>query len=127
MMIGALLVTVMLLRLRIVSNPQLVDCVISPVQSEAGTGVPARYMVEPLTRAMLPAAGLFCAQVTGLEPGLGTQEGTEVIRVSLTRLYCCTLAWVPPHSAPQLTMKAVLSSLLKKAATGRSKMPGPPM
>src|SRR5260370_40605214 len=31
------------------------------------------------------------------------------------------LAWVPPHSAPQFTTYAVLSSLLKKAQTGWSK------
>src|SRR5208282_1800730 len=49
------LVTVMLDKSIIVSSPQLVACVFSPVQGDAGMGVPARYMVEPLTRATLPA------------------------------------------------------------------------
>src|SRR6266536_491838 len=69
-------------------------------------GVPARYMVVPFTTATVAAGTLTAA------PALFDVKS----RV-------CTLAWVPPHSAPQFTTKAVVSSGLKNAATVRSKPP----
>src|SRR5271156_5304191 len=35
-----------------------------------------------------------------------------------------TLAWVPPHSGPQLSIYAVVPSGEKMALVGRSKLPG---
>ena len=48
-----------------VSSPHVVACVVSPVQGEAGSGVPARYTVEFSTKATV-AAGTG----TGV-PGVG--------------------------------------------------------
>src|SRR5262249_17958700 len=50
----------------------------------------------------------------------GTGTGTPATGGSCERSSTCTLAWVPPHSAPQFTTYAVLSSPLKNAVTGRS-------
>src|SRR5271157_1234899 len=105
MTIGAVLMTDMVDRFTMVSSPQDCAAVVCPVQGCCGTpptkgGVPARYMVEALIRATLPAAGLahgFCRFP------LGTQAGTEATRRLVVKLNCCTLACVPPHSAPQLT------------------------
>ena len=59
------LTTLIELRSKIVSKPQVVACVVSPVQGDAGTGVPARYIVELFTSATLPA-GMLTAT-----PGVG--------------------------------------------------------
>src|ERR1700690_608653 len=112
MTIGEVLITVIWLpatplasRSMIVSWPQLVAWVaVGPTEhSSEGpppevNGGPARYIVEPRTNATLPA------QLCVFELGRGTQAGRDWIRVFETRLYCCTLACIPPHSAPQLTM-----------------------
>src|SRR5882724_8659775 len=114
MMMGAALTTVMLVRSKTVSRPQEAAVVIWPVQgsgSGSGTGVPARYMVVPFSTATV---------ATGTATGAQTPKGGQVVFV---RSSFCTLAWLPPHSAPQFTTKAVLSSPLKKAVTGRSKPP----
>src|SRR5579862_5492233 len=97
MTIGAVFVTLMLLRSTTLSSPHDVAAVVSPVQGCAGTpftygGVPATYIVEPSTRASLPAHCEF---------GPGEQTGTLVPSAFVVKSNCCTLACVPPHSAPQ--------------------------
>src|SRR5450755_3435516 len=74
MKIGAVLVTLMVLRLTTVSWPQYCACVVPTGHGSDGpppeeNGVPARYMVEPSTRATLPAAGP--AHCGGLVPAMG--------------------------------------------------------
>src|SRR6266850_5888268 len=88
MMMGAGFTTLMLMRSKTVSSPQVVAAVVWPVHGDAGTGVPAIYMVVPSKVAKLATGTLNEGPLTG---GSGA------------RLSVCTLACVPPHSAPQFT------------------------
>src|ERR1700739_1565811 len=93
-------------RLTMVNLPQLVAAVLGPPAqvSDPTGGVPARYKVW------------FWIKPTVAPPGIAVGGPATLF----TRSSDCTLAWVPPHSGPQLRIHACVLSLLKKPNTGRS-------